>query len=95
MERVLTVIGDNYSITRFMPVRICPTFAASHSHRFNFSEQDTLTEDQEILLAARVLMRLMSFYIPAEKLRPLTPLKAQLSNETRCSSAFKMMQRLL
>lgn len=94
-KNVAALIGDNCNTNRAFSRRVGPVFVGCHSHRYNLALKDIMAGHVDTIESVRVLMKRLSYQIPAARLRRHTKLRAKQDCETRWSSTFQMMKRYI
>lgn len=94
-ETVGVIIGDNTATKKAFACRVGSIFLVCYSHSYNLAMKDVLFGYKIVIDKIHNLMRNLRYQIPAAKLRRVAHLTAQIDTETRWSSTFALVKRLL
>lgn len=91
----LFLVGDNCAVNKRLADLLGVPLVGCTSHRLNLAVRDFLEPSEDDLEAVQQLMRKLRTLKQAAKLRTKTPLRAVLRQDTRWSSTFSMLKRVL
>ena len=95
LSRILYITGDNCNLNKAIANNIGVPLIGCASHRMNLAVKDYLKDSEDLLDKINILMKKLSTLKGAAALRRKTTLRAVTRNDTRWSSVFKMVERMI
>lgn len=90
---MVALIGENANTIRAFVRLVGGMFIGYHSDKFNLAMKGMTLDLEDIIGEVHILMKKLSFSIPAALLRRHTPLASKRNSGTRWTKTFELLNR--